>query len=83
MAIDDKLKDFKEGQEATYREDDVIYRVKVMEANGDAESERYRLKVLEVVRESRFTKPSEVGEEFSCEKLRDCACCGLWYLLNY
>lgn len=75
--------DYEAGREAFYHETGMVYKVKVLKNTGDKEWERYNLKVLEVVGESSIFVPSEVGEEFSCEKRRDSGgCSGLWHLLD-
>ena len=75
--------DYGKGQEAFYHDSGIVYKVKVLENNGNAEWERYKLKILRVVQESPIFKSSAAGEEITCEKKRDCGCCGgLWHLLN-
>ena len=83
MALE--LKDYEVGQEAFYHETGDIYRVRVLESDGDKEWERYKLQVLEVIASGPLIAPAppEIGEEFSCEKLRNVACGGLWHLLNH
>ncbi len=74
--------DYQPGQEAFYHEDGEVDRVEILENNSDSKWERYVLRVKEVVRQSRLVKPSEVGETFSCEKMRGVSMSGLWHLLD-
>jgi len=75
--------EYESGQEAFYHEDGDIYKVQVMENKSDPKWEKYRLKVLEVVQKNPITPKIEAGLEFECDKLRNVACGGLWYLLDY
>ena len=79
-SIDDKLNEFKPGQEAFFHEDGEICRVKVLKAYGDKEAEKYELEILEVVCKSKIVVPSEVGYKFDCYKLRKVGGGGNWYL---
>jgi len=84
MSITDKVQDYQVGQEAFYHESGEVYRVQVLEATGNREWERYKLKILKIVKESPMFVSSKVGEEFDCEKLRDSGgMSGLWHLLEH
>ena len=47
----------------------MVLEVEVLEDNSDKEYERYKLKVVETVRENAITKPAKVGEVFTCHRL--------------
>lgn len=72
--------DYKPGQELLYHECGEVDKVKVLEAKGDKEWERYKLKILEVVQESSIVIPGKVGGEFDCSHKRDECSGGDWYL---
>ncbi|MCK4729703.1 MAG: hypothetical protein KAT28_00140 [Candidatus Aenigmarchaeota archaeon] len=83
-SITDNIEDYKVGQEAFYHESGEVYRVEILEVCGDEKLEKYKLKILEIVQESQIFKPSNVNEEFNCEKQRNSGgYSGLWYLLEY
>lgn len=50
-----------------YQEDDWIAEVEILEDLSDDEYERYNLKVIRTIRESRIYKPTQDGETFTCE----------------
>lgn len=56
------------GDEAVYCEDDFSYRVEVVREEFDRNMQKYRLKVLKVLRESKLVKMHEIGEEFDCSR---------------
>tara|TARA_Y100000034_G_C6805449_1_gene361642 strand:- start:55 stop:306 length:252 start_codon:yes stop_codon:yes gene_type:complete len=77
--------DYNIGDKAVYHEDGAVFRVEVLASEGDGEFERYRLKVLDVVSQSRLVpivREVESGEEFDCNQRRNVAFGGMWYLDN-
>ena len=62
---------YKQGQVAFYHETGEVDKVEVLENNSDKEWIRYKLKILEVVRENNIVYPSDIGEIFTFEKKRD------------
>ena len=75
--------DYKVGDKAFYHDTGEVNEVEVLENNSNDESLKYRLKVLKVVHESSMVKPSKVGHEFDCDKVRGVSVAGLWHLLNH
>ena len=54
-----------------YREDDWKAEVEVLEDNSNDKYERYKLKVVKTLRDSRMYKPTPDGEEFEVEKQKN------------
>ncbi len=50
-----------------YQEDDWIAEVEILEDLSDDEYERYNLKVIRTIQESRIYKPTQDGEAFIIE----------------
>ena len=73
---------YQSGQEAFYHDMGEVDKVKILENNSDEINIKYKLKVLSVVKKSKIIKPSEIGEEFNCEKKRSTSSSGLWHLLD-
>ncbi|MBI2124349.1 hypothetical protein HYT92_01020 [Candidatus Pacearchaeota archaeon] len=80
------------GEVLCYLEGSIVLEVKIVENNSDAEWERYKLKVFEVVKEARVI-PTQIlhlksrirkGSTFTCEKSKESICCGsmIWHLLG-
>jgi len=66
----------------TYREDDWKAEVEVLEDNSDSQWERYKLKVIRTLRESRIYKPTPDGTIFDVERNKkyNGAYSGMWSL---
>ena len=74
---------YQKGEEAFYHDTGEVSRVKVLANNCDSDWIKYRLGILEVVKESSIIEPSEIGEEFDFEKKRDSqGCSGLGHLMD-
>ena len=77
------MNEYKPGDMAYFYNDGEIDKVKVLEDNSNKEWTKYKLKVLEVVRESPIAKSATVGDEFECTKNKEFSNCGnLWRLLD-
>lgn len=74
--------DYDVGQEAIYLESGMRCRVNVIGSTGDETRERYKLEVLEVLRENPMFNPPEVGYVFDCDKDRTSQDSGLWSLVK-
>jgi hypothetical protein len=72
--------EFKPEQTARYSHEGNQYRVVVIENQSDSRNIKYRLKVQNVVSSDKSSL--EIGDEFECEKLRDCSGKRLWKLLR-
>ena len=53
-----------------YKEDDWIAEVKIVEDLSDSEYLRYKLEVVENIRQTKIHKPVKVGQQFECCHLR-------------
>ena len=75
---------YQTGSEALYIEDGEISRVLILANNSNPKRIRYKLRILDVVRESALMnslmKSNKVGREFECEKVRGIGYSGLWLL---
>lgn len=68
----------------TYHEDGMILEVDVLDDRSDADWDRYRLRILRVIRDNPLLGPPEaVGEEFSVDQYRHGAWGGMWFLEGY
>ena len=74
--------DYKQGQEAIFFENGEVYRVIVLETNGNKKWERYRLRILNVMGKNPEFPPNNIGDEIECEKIRNTHREGLWNLLD-
>lgn len=63
-----------------YHEDDTVLEVEVLEDLSDEKQERFRLRVVKVIKPHSLVKDPEPGTEFVCEKLRGVYAPGLWKL---
>lgn len=70
MLINFMSDDYKAGDIAFYHEMGEVLKVKVLANRSTKEEQRYRLRVLEIVQESRIVKPSKVGKEFEARASR-------------
>lgn len=70
----------KAGKKMIYREDDWKAEVEVLEDTSDDEWERYKLKVVKTLRESRMYKSTPDGEIFSVEQKKGIGFSGMWHL---
>jgi hypothetical protein len=64
---------YKIGEEVFYSECGEVDRVRVLENKSDVDFIKYKLEVLEVLRESEIIKPDEIGDVFECRKKREYA----------
>jgi SHS2 domain-containing protein len=62
---------YKIGEEVFYSECGEVDRVRVLENKSDVDFIKYKLEVLEVLRESEIIKPDEIGDVFECRKKRE------------
>ena len=78
------MAEYKQGEIAFYHDSGEVDKVEILDVLSNKKVEKYKLKILKVVRESSSVKPSNVGDVFICEKRRDFSGYGgLWHLLNY
>ena len=68
---------------AIFNEDGLICEVEVLEDKSDKDWKRYKLRVINVIRESPLCLPPKPGEEFSVEQVTKGAWVGMWFLTDY
>ena len=74
---------YKPGEIVFYHEMGEVDKVEVLGNKSDQNYIRYKLKVLQVVQESKIAFPSNIGEVFNCEAKRNSGgFSGLWHLLE-
>lgn len=81
--MEEKLKEYQRGQYAEYYEDGVVAKVKVLENLCDEESLRYKLEIVEIVKNQLPRLWSlQPGDSFICDKVRHAPTFLVWELYN-
>ena len=68
----------------TYREDDWVAEVEVVENNSDEQWDKFKLKVVKTIQPSQIYKPTKDGTVFDVSARKNAGCCGgMWSLDDY
>ncbi|MGD8777699.1 MAG: hypothetical protein PVH88_01925 [Ignavibacteria bacterium] len=63
-----------------FHEDGLIAVVEILEDNSNDIYEKYKIKFMEIKKESPFFINPDIGEVIDIEKMKGVSCPGLWYL---